>query len=365
MITVTARINISNNGGTINSIVNQNIDDKNNVSANINKVLGKRNISVGNPFILGSSRLDSGAKYTNSTVPYFIGGQLSDRIGNFAKTYNFTIRGTGISSVMLVFDKENGGHPNSVWVDNEIIYDDDAQFEIVFKNTANAHLIGISNWNKPYSPLIISAIYADISIEIDESNLISFDSDIVDRSDIKYPSFGIVSNSANLTFSDFDEQVLDLIAQQILHSGIKVDVFLNNTDSNTEEQICLMETRELSYDNENRQVQVSLKDNLEKLQEIEVKPLYYYNEDGSNKEPQTAQQYYEYLWSQTPEEFGFLSFSALDDSTKERLSSTTIQYPILENGTLWDSWQKLCELCLLHIYVDNEGNSIVKYSRAD
>lgn len=360
MITITARINVSeSSGGTIKS-ADSNLSG-NNVSADIKHILGKRSVNIGNPFILGLSKLDSGATYADN-LPYFIGAQLSDSNGNFAQSYKITISGSDISTAIIVFDTENNRHPNTLIVDGEVVYDDDPQFELAFANASDTHTIEIRNWNTANAPLIITSIYADVNIDINKNNLIAFNSDILDRANVQYPSFGIISNSASLTFADFNEQVLDLITQQILHSGIKVEVWLNNDISNTQEQVCLMETRELSYDNDNRQVQVSLKDNLEEWQDINIEPVNY---NPLKPQSQTAEFFFNYLYSQTPNKYSMLSFDKLDEETQNILSNTTIEYPVLENGSLWDSWQKLCELCMLHIYVDYEGKTVVKYNNGN
>lgn len=355
MITIAARINVSENDGRINTL-SSNLSG-NNVSADINSILGKRSVDIGNPFILGASKLDSGACYADS-LPYFFGSQLSNKNGIFNSPYIITIKGENIRQFVIAFNIQNKEFPNSIIVDGETIYDDDPVWEINV-NTADTHTIEINNWNTPNAPLIITSIYADISIEIDRNNLIAFNSDIFDRGNVQQPSYGIISNSAHLTFSDLNEEAFDLITQQILHSGIKVDVWLNNSDSNTKEPVCLMETRELSYDNDNRIVQLSLKDNLEEWQDINVESVNY---DPLNGEPKTVQWFYEYLYSKTPDIYNLLSFDKLDEKTKEVLSNTKIEYPLLDSGSLWDSWQKLCELCLLHIYVDYNGNTVVKYN---
>lgn len=358
MITLTARINLSENGGTINSL-NSNLSG-NNVSADINEVLGKRTVKIGNPFILGKSILDSGAYYAHS-LPYFMSSELSNIMGNFAQSYTITISGKNITQFVIAFDTTNRAFPNSIIVDGETIYDDDPIWEINVE-TADTHTIEISNWNKPYSPLIITSIYADINIYIDKNNLISFNSDISDRADREYPSYGIISNSASLTFTDLDEHIYDLITLQILHSGIKIDVWLNNDVSNKQEQVCLMETRELSYNNVNRQVQLSLKDNLEEWQEIYTPEIGRYLSNGEPMSPKSAKWLYLNLYMETPKKHNMQLFEELDSKTQEVLENTIIEYPLLESGTLWDSWQKLCELCLLHIYVDNNGRTVVKYN---
>lgn len=364
MITLRAKINIStNNFNTINSI-NEEYSMANNISAPIQSVLGKRSGRIGNPFILGKSKLGDGSYYANS-VPYFMGEYLSDDYGNFQpKVYTIVISGSSISAVTLVFDTENDGHPDSIYDRDEgkFLYVNDSQVEIIFNRTLNEHTIIIPNWNKPNSNFILTGIYTDINIEIDRKNLTSFNSEIVDRTNTQYPSYGIISNSANLNFADFDEQLLSLITKKILHSGIEVSVWLNNTESNKQEQVCSMGIRELSYDNDNRQVQVSLKDNLEEWQDINVSGVGYYLPNGEPIGDKSAKWFYQKLFEETPEKYNMQSFEELDMETQNILENTIIKYPTLEEDNLWNEWQKLCELCLLHIYIDNEGKTVCRYN---
>ena len=359
MITVKARINIT--GTSKGNITGVDISPNgNNVSANGSALVNKKGTSLGNPFILGRSILGTNAKYTKQ-LPYYIGSELANASGNFKSTYTIQARGDNLAAIVIVFDKENHRHPNTVTVDGNIFIDDDPQFEIPLTETSSLHTIQISNWNTPNEPLIITGIYADINIEINNTNLVSFRSNIMDRESKDYPSYGIISNSANLDFADFDQSALDLIQQKILHSGITVTTWIENEEAGTTEQICEMEIRELTYENNNRQVQVTLKDNLESMQDINVPSIDY---DPRYPQSQTAEWYYRYLYNITVDlnKYNIIQFDDLDADTKSILTKTSIQYPLLESGSLWDSWDKLCQLCLLHMYIDNNNVVTIKYS---
>ena len=361
MITVKARINIT--GKSKGNITGVDISPNgNNVSANGSALINKKGTSLGNPFILGRSILGKNAKYTKQ-LPYYMGSELANASGKFKSTYTIKVKGDNLVAVVIVFDKENSRHPNTVTVDGNIMTDDDPQFEIPLSGSSASHTIQISNWNTPNEPLIITGIYADIFIDIDKTNLVSFRSDIMDRENKDYPSYGIISNSANLDFADFDEQALDLIQQKILHSGITVTAWIENEEAGTQEQICEMEIRELTYENNNRQVQLTLKDNLEDMQNINV-PSIDYDPRPDKSKPQTAEWYYKHLYNITVDlnKYNILPFDDLDDATKSVLTNTVIQYPILESGSLWDSWDKLCQLCLLHMYIDNNNIVTIKHS---
>lgn len=352
MITITAKIGSAGSGGRINSIESNLFG--NNISKPISDISGKRSVNVGNPFILGGSKLGSGATYADN-LPYFMGAQLSDSDGNFSTPYTITISGSNISSLIIAFDTTNGAFPKSITVDGNTIVDDDPVWEINCDN-ADSHSIVISNWNKTNSPLIITSVYSNIDIEIDKSNLISFDGEIMDRSDIQYPVFGIISNKASLVVSDSNEQILDLIGQRLLNSGSQVNVWMNNTSAEIETQIVSMRIKELTYDNYSREVSMQLTDGLEDLQDINFPAINY---DPSAPKTETARYFYNKLYTMTTG-LGY-SFEPLDIETAKKLNNTVIQYPLLYSSSLWDEWDKLCQLCLLHFYKNNKGKIVVKY----
>jgi hypothetical protein len=57
-----------------------------------------------------------------------------------------------------------------------------------------------------------------------------------------------------------------------------------------------------------------------------------------------------------------LQFEELDQKTQDILELTRVDYPLLEDGTLWEQWQKLCEVCGLYIYKNNEGKTVCTYT---
>lgn len=355
MITISATVNVSKDGGEIKSV--SITPQGNNISSSISEVLGNKNVSVGNPFILGHSKLGDGSHYTDR-LPYFMSSEWSDSNGMFHNRFVLTIKGEAdLEQAVIVFDKQNNRHPNTIIVDGETWYDDDPQFEIKFNSDKTTHEIIIDNWNAPNSPLIITNIYSNINVEIDDSNLISFSRDMFETSNMKYPQFGIISNSGNLTVLDKNEGIIDLITYKILHSGAEVSVQINNTNSGISNQVCVMTIKELDYDNDSRKVSMSLKDNLEEWQDINVNPIYY---DPSNPKSEYAKFFYDYLYNKTVE-LGY-EFEELDEGTKNVLNNTLIKYPLLESGSLWDSWDKLCQLCFLYIYENNLGKIVVKYN---
>lgn len=359
MLQIKARINISGTtqSATITAVSNL---KGNNVSGVVNDVVNKVSVPLGNPFVLGRSVTGIKDVYYDK-LPYYMGGQLADENGIFPEKYVITLTGKTVSNYIIAFDKENDRHPNTVTVDGNVITGNTAQLELPLDSSKTTHTIEIDNWNTPDYPMIITGLYAIKDLEITQKNLESFSSNIMDRQSAEYPTYGLISNSANLSFYDFDESALDLIITKVLHSGAHVSVWLGDDETGVSEQICEMEIRELSYDNNNRKVDITMKDNLEDMQNINVLSIDY---DPRNPQVQTAEWYYRKLYDLTisRNKYNMLAFNELDDTTKSVLSETVIQYPLLESGSLWDSWDKLCQLCFLHMYIDNENRVVVKYS---
>ena len=367
MITLTARIDlISGNNGTLSGITS-NLSG-NNISSEIGAILGSKS-QGSNPFILGASKLGDGSTFSGN-VDYFIGNTQSSESGVFTTPYTLTISGTDITSLTIEFDKVNNRHPNTIKIDNVEYADDDAIFTIGNLPSANSHEITIDNWNSPNYPLVIMGIYVEISIDINYRNLISLNRSIAYRGDNKFPSYGIISNTGNLEFNDLDGEIRDYAEQMLLTSDLKVEITLNNTLAKKHEQVGIFETRDWNYDNDNRSVSVSLKDDLEEWQDIQVQGF-----DYDPREPfkiiadGKMSNVYKWLQGQdengnyrTPEKYQMLTFEQLDTKTQEILEKTTIDYPLLENGTLWVQWQKLCQVCGLYIYKNNEGQTICSYT---
>lgn len=359
MITINAKIDIMRG-----KLANIKSSDSNivgiNVSPSIGSVIGKKMQPNIKPFMLGKSKLGAGNYYI-SQLPYIVGRELANENGEFTNSYTISITSYQIlEQIIIVFDTINRTHPNSIIVDGKTYIDDDPQFEIVFREKKITHTITINNWNTPNTPLIITSIYANANIEIDRKTLLHYDSSIFDRSNINYPSYGIMSNGGSITLADYDEQILDLITQKILHSGISVEVFLTNTLTDKSEQLAKLSITELKYDNDNRSVDLQLKDSLEEWQELNVEAIYY---NPAKPTTQNCKWLYDYLYSKTPQKYSMLSFIELDKETKNILTNTIIQYPLLESDNLWNEWDKLCQLCHLNIFVNESGRTICKSNR--
>jgi hypothetical protein len=237
-------------------------------------------------------------------------------------------------------------------VEYYLLYEDnDAIFTLLnLSNVTNFSII-IDNWNTPNYPLVLTGIYTAIDINIDYRNLISISRGIFDRSDLKLPSYGIISNTGNIEFNDTNGEILDYAEQLLLGSGLKCEIKLNNTlVDGASETIGLFKTDEWDYDNDNRVVSVSLKDDLEEWQDIFLKKKIWQN-------PTSLYEIMVYLIKNTPNKWEFV----VNDETSTFLQTVILNLPYLEEGSLWSQWAKLCEIALLHIYINNKGKVIIKH----
>ena len=197
-------------------------------------------------------------------------------------------------------------------------------------------------------------------IEVDRRNMLRIDRSIFDRSDLKLPSFGIISNTGSIEFKDNDGRVLQYAESLKSQAGQKCELWLNNTlIEGASERIGAFETDEWDYDSENFIVNVSIKDDLEEWQEINIEGI---NCDPSNTTATPLSDIYTHLWEKTNANYPMKSLKELDDLTKSVLTNTYLKYPLLEKGTLWQQWTKLCQVSQLHIYKNNEGIVSCRYN---
>lgn len=193
---------------------------------------------------------------------------------------------------------------------------------------------------------------------IGRRNLINFTNKEKYRSNDKKPCFGIFSNSGTFSFKD-NGVFAPLISNGDLTSGDLISFYINNTlVENARQPIGKVYSSKWKYDKANNEVTVSVKDDLQEWQNIQVEGFFFNLHNPSSK---TAKDFYLYLYNKTPSKYNMLNFENLDIETQSILSNTIIQKPFIYSDNLWKQWEKLCKLCMLYICKDNVGNTICKY----
>lgn len=394
MITMSAEIEIFQGESFDN--VNISITDSNgsdvqsNISANISNIFSKikPKFSKQNPFIIGSSVLSGGATFSNGEQ-YFITNCFSsatkDENSNIypfendiiitmeSKDYVLGVLPTVFSILFDVSDNVyapqiiiNGYNDLDVKQWTNTYLPETAYFTVANLDNSNCvrYEIIISGLNKPNSQLILLGVYSQLSIYADKRNLISLDSDIKDRSDNGHPSYGIISNGGNLTMIDNTGEIKAYAEFGLLTSDLPVTLYLHDTLSGKKEIIGVFETENWEYNTLNFEVNITLKDNLEELQNINMEriPL-----DPLDRFAvfHTMADLYKILKKETPDSFKFDDFNYLDENVKTLLTSSYLEYPLLENDSLWEQWRKICETCQLYIYADKDGKTVCRYYGGD
>lgn len=294
-------------------------------------------------------------------------GTASRKKGAEGAVYEITVTtDKPTTSLTLTFDQANNYHPTSVEIDGATFPVRKAVFTTDHLPFGTEHKIRIYNWNSPRTKFFLYGISSHLVdwTDIDYRTLTSCDSSIFDRGDVNKPNWGIFSNTGSISFNDVHGIVGYFAEQQLLASGVPVELRLKNTLTGKTQKVGTFFTAKWNYDSDNREVSVSLKDDLEEWQDI--------NYDGFAYDPRkpfdilptgAMSELYEILHEQTPSKYKMLALSQLDSTTQSILSSTKIRYPLLKSGSLWQQWSKLCKVCALYIWKNADGKTVCSYAK--
>lgn len=190
-------------------------------------------------------------------------------------------------------------------------------------------------------------------ILIGKRNKRSIEVDILSRDSIETPSWGIISNRGTVSFIDDAEGSLyNYASSGALKSGYPIEIFCENTITKKSERIAYMFTEKWNYNNNNRNVSVSIKDDLERLQEINFAGIELDN-------PATLYEIFQ-IFKANSEKFGF-SFAPLKEEVVEILRGTTIEFPVISSGNLWSKWDNLCKCACVYIYKNKDNQIELNY----
>lgn len=376
MITMTASVQLlGDKNEKITQIVQTSPDtsvglrQQNNVSAEIGAVINKKQRSKSLFFLsdkiltkkLTASVLDGSSTYSPKSVSYYIGGHPTGEndLVTFPTVFEVSTEDGGISGLGIDFDIQNGQYPPEItvkcwdsttndWGESFTVQDNDAEYHFVFAETSKVQ-VTISKWNKRGFPIVITGIYASLSLDLDYRSLRSVSHKIIDRGDIELPSYGIMSNSGSFEFKDIDNQIQEYIEERLLRANMQVEFFINNTTTKITQKIGEARTNKWNYNVSNYVVSVSLKDDIEEWQNIQIDKQSYY----IYSEITTMLDVYNSLKSITPTKYRFASLST-DVSTY--LSNIKLGYTArLESGSLWSAWDKFGKANALHIFKNKQG----------
>lgn len=349
MIKLTAKINLSEAGGSIAS--NDINTAPNNIGADVDSVLNTQK-EAKSPFIIGFSTLGDGSTYEGS-LDYYMGSVVSNEYNAFDPAYVLTVEGAGVESLTIVFDTTNQQYPTSIIADGETYnYKADYKYTVSLDATEDSHTITIANWNVANAPLVITGIYASLSLEFDYDRLISITASHLDRSTTEKPAFGPYSNSGDIKIIDSYGEIKRYAEKRILKNGLKLTITLKNTLTDLSQVVGVYETEDWDYDYVNNEAVCSLSENILNMQDIDLE-----EKELDDKNYINGEQMYNYLLGLTPERFNFKAFDGLSEKTKHRLRSTSFSRYYFEPSSLWARWEKFGEVVQAHIYQNFSGET--------
>lgn len=186
----------------------------------------------------------------------------------------------------------------------------------------------------------------DEEVKFDRRNLISLESEVTDRSEIDKPIFGIISTGGSISFKDIYSRFLNYENAGLLTNGIEIKIFIENTIKKTIKQVGSYYTSDWDYDNDNRSVIVSFKDDLEDLQN--EKYILYETETTTNENIGKSAYF---IFKNLIYNNAVISNEAIDILNNTMIYDSYIK----KDGNKWSALQKMCDLCGLHIYKDKFG----------
>jgi hypothetical protein len=191
--------------------------------------------------------------------------------------------------------------------------------------------------------------------DIDKRNILSIDTNIIDRGNIVMPSTGIISNSGTIKFVDYDRKINQLVETNALGDSNKCVIYLSNTIADVQSPVGTFYTSRWDYDSNNREVIILLQDDLIEWQSIEMA-------DIPLSSPTTALAFLENIKGYLEYYYPKFEFDTIDETTSAILQNYEIAYPYLKSGSIWNQFTKICEACGLHIFKNNRNKIVVSYA---
>lgn len=319
-----------------------------------------------NPFIIGGSKLDGRSTFSKGEK-FFIGNTLSkidEETGEIAfnnrnddNRYDLIIRFLHNSTTVgayFIFDSVNNEFPSKIKLEmhpssgGEIvtkIYDITSSMTWVDFYFEDSNYVGwaylyvtVLDWNKENRPVRIEAVFITPIIEVNKSSLQSLERNLSSSSSCTEPSYGVISNNAQLTVLDIDGRIKSLIEDEMLSNTLHVEINLVDTLSGVSEPVLKYGASEFSYDNNNLTLSVSMTDGLEAFQD---KDIGYIAVDKNTSLARTIQE--------------FVPNSEADTSIDEELYNIYSSKDYVYSGTIWDNLNQLCKSNCIKAYIDERG----------
>ena len=159
------------------------------------------------------------------------------------------------------------------------------------------------------------------------------------------PTYGVIARTGSVSFIDSNSAFLNKIKSK--DCPIEVEIYQNNVLWGS-----FVATKKCTYNVFSKEATMEIKGNITNWQSttVEKKAITY---------DQTAYQILLYLIS-LQDIAPTISDVGISNDTVTFLQSITVPYFYLESGTLWEQFDKLCNLAQLRIYQDKKNKVIIE-----
>lgn len=308
------------------------------------------------PFIVGSSVL--GTEYTyasdfkgilancgSGTTLYDISDTSKGYLvnNNTSSTYSIVINGSDIQYLKLVFDKVDNQYATVMRINGTMYFNDSAEYELPSVDADNI-TIEILAWNKPLMPIRVAQISMQVDIVWDKDNgLMEMTRGNQATANNITPSYQLLSQYGSLVVQDPYEEVVNLIKNKTIVKNITINMYKDDTVVGS-----YVLNREWAYDIYTKELRLALEDDIIKWQGINIKKTELsYNVTG----------YDVFLYLKNLS--GNYTFYISSEDT-EFIKSIKVPYFYLEEASLWQQWNKFCNLCQCQMYQDTIGRIVIK-----
>ncbi len=290
-------------------------------------------------FVLGASELGAEPFY-NTKVKYngFFSNRQSDSNGNTDITIE--VVGEDIDNFMMIFDNVAHQFATDIYVDDKLWKNTNNIF-IWHGEKANSHTIRIIKWNKPLYPVRITSLRVGISLTYDSSYLHEVTRGSQSMADNKLPSYGVISSYGSVSFIDKDKELVKLAELNLLKPNLKIQIFYGD------EKIGEYESEKWSYSYGNSRAKVELKDSTQRWYNR------VYDKSVNVTLNESALDIYNKLKLESNE-----IFAPLDSELESYLEDINVSFSYIDKCSLFDAWNKLCNLACLQMYKAEDGRIV-------
>lgn len=325
---------IPEGGGTLNSVT---LPNGNNISKfNGGNISGSaiEYPKVGaRPFIFGVSKFGEGAVFADEYNGY-LSSVLSDSDGNC--DFTMTITGSNIDNLTIHFDNIVNEYATQIQIDGKSYINDDTHFFITC-DKSNTHTIKFTKWSRAISNIRFTAITIGLTLTFNQFNgLLSFTRGSQSMQDNTTPNYGALAQYGSIKLADYTGEINEIEELNMLTSGIKIRLYMDNELVGD----YLFDT----FDKENKTTyNIQLTDEIANWNNILIN-------GESLQENITAYDFYLLLKNYYEADYEDLSPEMID-----YLKSIIIKYFYLENGTLFEQWNKFCDITQMLVYKKQNG----------